>query len=111
MSSTDCYVAKNKKTFVPDNNGGPDESFHVIYIECATCFVARHPYAGDGQGCSFWRRSDSLHESAHCCEFIYDQNCGASPKYKMYNPTCTWRTPTIMPVAVEGLFAFSLDLP
>uniref|UniRef100_A0A6M2CQL6 Putative lipocal-1 1 n=1 Tax=Rhipicephalus microplus TaxID=6941 RepID=A0A6M2CQL6_RHIMP len=97
LSSTDCYIGKNVKTFVPQNNNYPEEWTQIIYMNCETCFVARHPYAKNGLGCSLWRRSNNLYESAYCCEFIFDQNCGASRKYYMYNPTCTWTTTTETP--------------
>ncbi|KAL1430885.1 hypothetical protein MTO96_014740 [Rhipicephalus appendiculatus] len=68
LSSTQCYTGKNKEEFVPY------ESY----------------------GCTYWRRVDTLDDSADCCDFIYDQNCGTSPKYKMYDSTCTFGEPSDM---------------
>ncbi|XP_077494432.1 uncharacterized protein LOC144105133 [Amblyomma americanum] len=94
LSSSPCYTAKNQKSFVPEDDNVPAVEFHTIYMNCASCFVARHPYAANGYGCTLWRRYDSLNIPDVCCEFIYDENCGTSPKYHMYHSTCTWNPPT-----------------
>ncbi|KAL1430888.1 hypothetical protein MTO96_014742 [Rhipicephalus appendiculatus] len=41
-----------------------------------------------GYGCSYWRRIDTFYEANDCCEFIYAQNCGTSPKYHFYDDSC-----------------------
>ncbi|XP_077494433.1 uncharacterized protein LOC144105135 [Amblyomma americanum] len=93
LTSSPCYVGKNRKTFNPNGDAETQESFHTIYISCDSCFIARHPYAANGYGCSYWRRSDVALEPDDCCEFIYDENCGTAPKYKMYDRSCTWAEP------------------
>nr|XP_054917116.1 uncharacterized protein LOC129380337 isoform X2 [Dermacentor andersoni] len=60
LTSTPCYSGKNLFQFVPLN----------------------------GYGCSFWRRVSTFHNQADCCEFIYDENCGSTPKYQVYLSSC-----------------------
>uniref|UniRef100_G3MSF4 RING-type domain-containing protein n=1 Tax=Amblyomma maculatum TaxID=34609 RepID=G3MSF4_AMBMU len=86
MSSSECYSTKDAVTFVRDDES--TQSFHIIYTDCQICSILRHPYAANGYGCSYWRRTSTLHESDDCCKFIYDQNCGTSPMYQMYDRSC-----------------------
>ncbi|KAL3183671.1 hypothetical protein MRX96_033766 [Rhipicephalus microplus] len=85
-----CYSARNSVGFVPYNNTGDviEEKYQVIYTDCDTCFVFRHLYVNDGYGCTLWRRTSTFHQPGDCCEFIYDENCGTSPKYQIYLPSC-----------------------
>ncbi|XP_077494959.1 uncharacterized protein LOC144105728 [Amblyomma americanum] len=87
LTSSPCYEGKNMATFKPYNSTFPPESIHIIYTDC-TCYVGRHDYADNGNGCTFWRRADKLNEPADCCEFIYAENCGTSPKYQIYDSSC-----------------------
>nr|XP_054934136.1 uncharacterized protein LOC129388108 [Dermacentor andersoni] len=102
LGSSSCYTAKNKKEFVPNDDNASSESFHAIFMDCESCFVGRHPNAGDGRGCTLWRRYDSLDRRLDYCEFIYDENCGSSPKYKMYDSTCTWETTSLTEAPEEN---------
>ncbi|XP_077491945.1 uncharacterized protein LOC144102591 [Amblyomma americanum] len=63
--------------------------YYLIYTDCSTCSVLRHRYAANGYGCTYWRRASSLTKENDCCQFIYDENCGTSPKYQIYYPSCT----------------------
>lgn len=50
-----------------------------------------------GYGCTYWRRTDTLRQlAADGCEFIYDELCGTTPKYKFYDPTCTPETYAVL---------------
>ncbi|KAK8762790.1 hypothetical protein V5799_025943 [Amblyomma americanum] len=64
----------------------PVEDFYVIYFDCTSCAVIRHRYTDNGYGCSLWRKVGTFQEPNDCCEFIYDENCGSSPKYQVYDP-------------------------
>nr|XP_054917115.1 uncharacterized protein LOC129380337 isoform X1 [Dermacentor andersoni] len=90
LTSTPCYSGKNLFQFVPLNGTGDavQEMYHTIYAECDTCFFVRHRYVANGYGCSFWRRVSTFHNQADCCEFIYDENCGSTPKYQVYLSSC-----------------------
>ncbi|KAL1430891.1 hypothetical protein MTO96_014745 [Rhipicephalus appendiculatus] len=50
--------------------------------------VRKFPPAPSGYGCSLWRRISTFHQPGDCCQFIYDENCGTSPKYQIYLPSC-----------------------
>ncbi|XP_070378897.1 uncharacterized protein [Dermacentor albipictus] len=88
LDSAECYVAKDKFGYIPDDPTLPPISFYLIYTDCVTCSVIRHRYAGDGYGCTYWRRTDALQKPDDCCEFIYAENCGLSPKYQIYDSSC-----------------------
>ncbi|XP_077508047.1 uncharacterized protein LOC144119254 [Amblyomma americanum] len=89
LSSTPCYNGKNLGTFIPDETSAVvQEEWNVIYTDCNKCFVARHRYAYNGYGCTYWRRVSTFHENGDCCDFIYDENCGSSPRYQIYYPWC-----------------------
>ncbi|XP_077492555.1 uncharacterized protein LOC144103775 [Amblyomma americanum] len=91
LSSSPCYTGKDIHKFTPDNAQNPHEDFYVIYVDCASCIVVRHRYAANGYGCSLWRRAGTLQIPNDCCEFIYAENCGTSPKYQVYDPnTCNF---------------------
>ncbi|XP_054934203.1 uncharacterized protein [Dermacentor andersoni] len=60
LESSPCYTGKNIHSFTPDSRNG----------------------------CSLWRRRGTLDEPNDCCEFIYDENCGSSPKYPVYEQSC-----------------------
>ncbi|KAL1430900.1 hypothetical protein MTO96_014751 [Rhipicephalus appendiculatus] len=66
----------------------PLEDFYVIFVDCESCIVIRHRYADNGFGCSLWRRKGTLTEPNDYCEFIYDENCGSTPKYSIYEQSC-----------------------
>ncbi|XP_037524013.1 uncharacterized protein LOC119401359 [Rhipicephalus sanguineus] len=88
LDAAPCYTCRNQATFVPENDGVPQEIFYAIYVDCTTCTILRHHYADNGYGCSFWRRADTMHEPADYCDFIYDENCGTAPKYEIYDASC-----------------------
>ncbi|KAH8030254.1 hypothetical protein HPB51_006686 [Rhipicephalus microplus] len=90
LTPSSCYSARNSLKFVPYNNTGDliEETYQVIYTDCETCFVFRNVYANGGYGCALWRRTSTFRQPADCCEFIYDENCGTSPKYQIYLPSC-----------------------
>ncbi|XP_049511952.1 uncharacterized protein LOC125940188 [Dermacentor silvarum] len=88
LSSSPCYTAKNIAIFRPDNLSLPVEVYNLLYVDCDLCTIKRHPYVDNGHGCTLWRKADTLHLPADGCEFIYDQNCGTSPKYKIFDETC-----------------------
>ncbi|XP_049524001.1 uncharacterized protein LOC125945762 [Dermacentor silvarum] len=88
LDSSECYVAKDKFGFIPEDPNLTPISFSLIYTDCVTCSVMRHRYAGDGYGCTYWRRADSMQKPDDCCKFIYDENCGTSPKYVIYDSSC-----------------------
>ncbi|XP_037524016.1 uncharacterized protein LOC119401361 [Rhipicephalus sanguineus] len=83
-----CYTSRNKANFEPFDDSSPQETFYLIYIECQKCTIMRHPYAENGYGCTYWRREDTMNEPADCCDFIYDENCGTTPKYQIYDASC-----------------------
>ncbi|XP_077485137.1 uncharacterized protein LOC144095225 [Amblyomma americanum] len=60
LSSTKCYWAKNVLIFTPRN----------------------------GYGCTYWLHSSAVGQEHRGCEFIYDENCGSSPKYQIYDQSC-----------------------
>ncbi|XP_077494168.1 uncharacterized protein LOC144104830 isoform X2 [Amblyomma americanum] len=80
LSSTEGYKAKNilRFNFCHDNRTAET---HVIFKKHHTCLILRHPNIMSGFGCSFWRHSSAAAKESNCCEFIYDQNCGTTPKY------------------------------
>ncbi|XP_037273678.2 uncharacterized protein LOC119165689 [Rhipicephalus microplus] len=88
LTSSPCYQGRDIQSFTPDSPDVPLEDFYVIYVDCASCVVIRHRYANDGYGCSLWRRKGTLSEPNDCCEFIYDENCGSTPKYSIYGQSC-----------------------
>ncbi|XP_070378896.1 uncharacterized protein [Dermacentor albipictus] len=88
LRSSECYVARDKFVFVPDDPNLSSIAFYLIYTDCLTCSVIRHRYAGDGFGCTYWRRADALKNPDDCCKFIYDENCGSSPKYQTCDSSC-----------------------
>ncbi|KAL1478618.1 hypothetical protein MTO96_016054 [Rhipicephalus appendiculatus] len=88
LDSSDCYVSKDTLGFIPDDPHLTPREYFVIYTDCVTCAVLRHRYAGDGYGCTYWRRTSALQNSDDCCKFIYDENCGTSPKYQIYDSSC-----------------------
>ncbi|XP_077494511.1 uncharacterized protein LOC144105240 [Amblyomma americanum] len=88
MSSSECYATKYVVTFVRDDKSTASLMFYIIYTDCEICSILRHPYAGNGYGCSYWRRVSTMDQTDDCCKFIYDQNCGTSPKYRMYDTSC-----------------------
>ncbi|KAH7934033.1 hypothetical protein HPB49_020738 [Dermacentor silvarum] len=72
----------------PEGFSLPVEVYNLLYVDCDLCTIKRHPYVDNGHGCTLWRKADTLHLPADGCEFIYDQNCGTSPKYKIFDETC-----------------------
>ncbi|XP_075531571.1 uncharacterized protein LOC142564454 [Dermacentor variabilis] len=88
MTSSDCYAAKDRVIYHRYDNISFPRNFRVLYTHCTFCSILRHPYAANGYGCSYWRRTDTFHEENLCCEYIYYQNCGSSPKYEFFDHTC-----------------------
>ncbi|KAL1430887.1 hypothetical protein MTO96_014742 [Rhipicephalus appendiculatus] len=88
LASSPGYETKNIGIFQPDNHSLPVEVYNFVYVDCGICTIKRHPYANNGRGCTQWRKADTLHLPADCCDFIYDLTCGTSPKYKLFDETC-----------------------
>ncbi|KAL3246225.1 hypothetical protein MRX96_057823 [Rhipicephalus microplus] len=88
LDSSECYVSKDTLGFIPDDPNLTPREYYVIYTDCVTCAVLRHRYAAEGYGCTYWRRTTALRNSDDCCKFIYDENCGTSPKYDIYDDSC-----------------------
>ncbi|XP_077485290.1 uncharacterized protein LOC144095416 [Amblyomma americanum] len=86
LTSSPCYTGRDLHNFTPDDAHFPVEDFYVIYFDCTSCAVIRHRYTDNGYGCSLWRKVGTFQEPNDCCEFIYDENCGSSPKYQVYDP-------------------------
>ncbi|XP_077529198.1 uncharacterized protein LOC144141526 [Haemaphysalis longicornis] len=80
LESTPGFTAKNLLHLTPV---GSNESFYLLllYSECSSCHIYRHPYIDNGAGCSYWRAESVLNEEDPCCEFIFDFYCGPGPKY------------------------------
>ncbi|KAL1478619.1 hypothetical protein MTO96_016055 [Rhipicephalus appendiculatus] len=74
--------------FVPNDPKLTPRKYNIIYTDCVTCCIFRHRDAGDGYGCTYWRRASTMQEPDDCCKFIYDENCGTSPKYMFYDSSC-----------------------
>nr|XP_054928117.1 uncharacterized protein LOC129385515 [Dermacentor andersoni] len=90
LDAAPCYTSRNKAVFEPYDDSMPQEIFYAVYTDCTKCTILRHHYAENGNGCSFWRNEETMHEEADCCDFIYDENCGTAPKYQMYDDSCGW---------------------
>ncbi|KAL1430899.1 hypothetical protein MTO96_014751 [Rhipicephalus appendiculatus] len=88
LTSSPCYEGRDIHSFTPDSPDVPLEDFYVIFVDCESCIVIRHRYADNGFGCSLWRRKGTLTEPNDYCEFIYDENCGSTPKYSIYEQSC-----------------------
>ncbi|KAL1430889.1 hypothetical protein MTO96_014743 [Rhipicephalus appendiculatus] len=88
MTSSECYTAKDKVKYRRYDNISTARNFHLIYTDCQTCSILRHHYAANGYGCSYWLRIDTGFQDNDGCEFIYDENCGTSPKYYFYDNSC-----------------------
>ncbi|XP_054934133.1 uncharacterized protein [Dermacentor andersoni] len=87
LDSSWNYTAKN--LIITDTNELHSiVEVHVIFRDCELCMVLRHPYANNGFGCTYWRSFNRIRQQAEGCEFIYDELCGTTPKYDLYDPTC-----------------------
>ncbi|XP_054917118.1 uncharacterized protein [Dermacentor andersoni] len=65
---------------------------HVIILGSSWNYTAKNLIITDTSecyGCTYWRSFDRIHQQAEGCEFIYDELCGTTPKYDLYDPTCT----------------------
>nr|XP_037273680.1 uncharacterized protein LOC119165692 [Rhipicephalus microplus] len=91
LTSTPCYMNKNYHTFQPYNKSGDivEQNYQIIYADCNICYILRHPYADNGYGCTLWRRLSTFQQPADCCDFIYAENCGTTPRYQIYEPSCS----------------------
>ncbi|XP_075728419.1 uncharacterized protein LOC119165692 [Rhipicephalus microplus] len=66
-----------------------EQTYQIIYVDCNICYIVRHPYADNGYGCTLWRRLSTFQQPADCCDFIYAENCGTTPRYQIYEPSCS----------------------
>uniref|UniRef100_A0A131XNF5 Putative lipocal-1 1 n=1 Tax=Hyalomma excavatum TaxID=257692 RepID=A0A131XNF5_9ACAR len=89
LTSTPGYSTRNQYNFLAANGYGSFQ-MHTIFKDCSTCFVGRYRYALNGHGCVQWRRvSHTFNRRADYCDFIFDLFCGNSPRYYMYDNTCS----------------------
>ncbi|XP_037273682.2 uncharacterized protein LOC119165696 [Rhipicephalus microplus] len=99
IGSSEGYQAKNLIRIDFCHSNYSIEA-HLIFWEPFNCLIIRHPYVDNGLGCSYWRHVAALKKPDDCCQFIYAENCGTSPRYQIYDdlscsPGRTCRPPRI----------------
>ncbi|XP_075531650.1 uncharacterized protein LOC142564520 [Dermacentor variabilis] len=88
FGSTPGYTVRNLHAFFAKNAPFPWLK-HTIYVDCGNCYIGRHPYAGNGEGCTLWRRAQNgVVKGSDHCDFIFDLFCGSFPKFPVYELTC-----------------------
>ncbi|CAN7937441.1 unnamed protein product [Ixodes hexagonus] len=87
LQSSPGYSAKNIVILKPD---GLNTSFPVydVYMTCEECAVMRFAYVNDRACCLLVPESQLGHPTT-CCNFVFDLLCGTSPKYIIYDESCS----------------------
>ncbi|KAL1485477.1 hypothetical protein MTO96_031933 [Rhipicephalus appendiculatus] len=80
-TSVEFLVGRNKESSIRGE-------FKMTSSECYTAKDKVKYRRYDSYGCSYWLRIDTGFQDNDGCEFIYDENCGTSPKYYFYDNSC-----------------------
>ncbi|CAN7982327.1 unnamed protein product, partial [Ixodes pacificus] len=87
LESSPGYTAKN---IINLKSEGQDTSVSVYdgYMMCKECALLRVPYANEN-ACGLLVPESQLGQDITCCKFAFDLLCGTSPKFIIYDESCS----------------------
>ncbi|KAH8022137.1 hypothetical protein HPB51_022019 [Rhipicephalus microplus] len=83
---TDGYHHQNALRVSPTGGAQVEIDLPIDYVDCSTCKIIRHPYAGRA-ACSLLVTAEHIENPPNACHFIYRLLCGAT-KIPIYDESC-----------------------
>ncbi|KAL1416214.1 hypothetical protein MTO96_006473 [Rhipicephalus appendiculatus] len=83
---TDGYHHQNALRVSPTGGAQVELDLPIDYVDCSTCKILRHPYAGRA-ACSLLVTAEHIENPPNACHFIYRLLCGTT-KIPIYDESC-----------------------